>query len=172
MSDELTGLFEHLFESVGKLGSLVYGRTTANLNESFSALDAKQWLRLVIIVCGYMLLRQYLVKFGMKQQEKALEKQSAEDEKAAMSPNYLRGQAGIPDDSDDEDEAAALAGKMITGKKPKEPESAAATAADWGKKARRRQRNVMKKMLDAEEERLRSLQEEEEDKDIAEFLQE
>lgn len=76
---------------------------------------------------------------------------------AEITPNQLRGQIDIPEDSDDEG--------ADTGEK-----TAAVTATEWGKKARRRQRNVIKKLIDAEEERLRQLQEDEEDKDIEEFL--
>ncbi|CRK18726.1 hypothetical protein BN1708_003104 [Verticillium longisporum] len=71
---------------------------------------------------------------------------------AEISPNSLRGQVDIPEDSDDEGVESA------------------ATGADWGKKARRRQREVLKMMMDAEEERLAQEQEDEEDKDIEEFL--
>lgn len=75
-----------------------------------------------------------------------------EEEQAQISPNQLRGQAvEIPDDSDDDEQAES-------------------TATDWGKKARKRQRNMIKKMLDAEEKRLQELQEDEEDKDIEQYL--
>ncbi|KAG4222284.1 hypothetical protein PC116_g29241, partial [Phytophthora cactorum] len=89
-----------------------------------------------------------------KHQEKQLEKQFAEEEarQAQISPNQLRGEIGIPEDSDEEEEQAET------------------TAADWGKKARKRQRNMIKKLLDAEEKRLQELQEDEEDKDIEQYL--
>jgi hypothetical protein len=73
--------------------------------------------------------------------------------KAKISPNELRGRVEIPEDTDEEDEA--------TGE---------ASGPDWGKKARRRQREMIKRMLDAEEQRLRETLEEQEDKDIEEFL--
>lgn len=74
--------------------------------------------------------------------------------KAEISPNELRGQIDIPDDTDDElDEAKAEA-----------------SGPDWGKKARRRQRNMIRKLLEEEERRLQESKEEEEDKDIEEFL--
>jgi hypothetical protein len=72
--------------------------------------------------------------------------------KAKISPNELRGKVEIPEDTDEEDEAGEASGP------------------DWGKKARRRQREMIKRMLDAEEQRLRETLEEEEDKDIEEFL--
>lgn len=80
------------------------------------------------------------------------ERESAET--AKISPNELRGRVQIPEDSDSEDETA-------TGQ---------STGPDWGKKARRRQRDMIKKLLEAEERRLQESKEEEEDKDIEEFL--
>ncbi len=84
------------------------------------------------------------------------EKEAAEAEmafKAAISPNQLRGQVGLHELSDDEDEAEG---------KP--------SGADWGKRARRRQRDVAKKLLEANEKRLEETFDEEQDKDIEEFL--
>ncbi|KAI0011170.1 DUF1531-domain-containing protein [Xylariaceae sp. FL0662B] len=150
---ELVDLVAHLFDSISQLFTLVKDRFSNNLSESFTQMTPKQWIRLVIIVGAYCLLRPYIIKLGAKHQEKQLEKQFAEaDKKAEISPNQLRGQIGIPEDSDDEDE---------------QPET---TAADWGKKARKRQRNMIKKLLDAEEKRLQELQEDEEDKDIEQYL--
>ncbi len=80
--------------------------------------------------------------------------QAAEETGAEMSPNELRGKVEIPDESEDETEAAA----------------AETSSADWGKKARRRQRKFLKDMLDAEEKKLQETLEEEEDKDIEQYL--
>lgn len=92
-------------------------------------------------------------------QHEAEEKKLAEERvQAALSPNQLRGQFGIPDDSDDEDEEDVDKAKGQT------------SAADWGKKARKRQRKFLADMLEKHEAKLRETQEEEEDKDIAEFL--
>ncbi|KAI0897807.1 DUF1531-domain-containing protein [Annulohypoxylon nitens] len=151
---ELFDLVAHLFDSVNQLFTLVRERFSHNVTESFSSMTPKQWIRLVIIVGAYALLRPYIIKMGAKHQEKQLEKQFKEEEErqAQISPNQLRGEIGIPDESDDDDEQGET------------------TASDWGKKARKRQRNVLKKMLDAEEKRLQELQEDEEDKDIEQYL--
>lgn len=104
-----------------------------------------------------MLLRPYLVKYANRAQMKAFEEEAARAEaeaKAKISPNALRGQVDIPDDTDDEDGAKG------------QP-----SGADWGRTARRRQRQMIKKLLEAEEERLRESKEELEDKDIEEFLE-
>lgn len=135
-----------------------------NVKAGFTNMTLEKWIRLIIAVGAYALLRPYIIKLGAKQQMKAHERQEAEDAAAAataaISANQLRGQIDIPEDSDDEDVVAAGA---TEGK-------AAVTATEWGKKARRRQRDVIKKLLDAEEERLRQLHEDEEDKDIEEFM--
>ncbi|KAI0119908.1 DUF1531-domain-containing protein [Nemania sp. FL0031] len=151
MSDELAGLFVHLGESVWKLVALITDRTTTNLSASFDSMSAQQWIRLVAIVGAYALLRPYVIKMGAKHQEKQFEK--AQQEGAQISPNELRGELGIPEDSDDD-----------------EDEQGETTAADWGKKARKRQRNMIKQLLDAEEKRLQETIDEQEDKDIEEFL--
>jgi hypothetical protein len=99
------------------------------------------------------------MKVGAKVQEKQFAKSLEEDEAAneaaaKISPNQLRGDA--EDDSDEE---------------PVTAESTAAdTAVRWGGKARKRQRVMLKKMIDAEEQRLLELQEDEEDKDIEQYL--
>ncbi|KAI1805436.1 DUF1531-domain-containing protein [Daldinia bambusicola] len=150
---ELVDLVAHLFDTVSQLFTLVKDRFNNNIAESFTSMTPKQWIRLVIIVGAYALLRPYIIKYGAKHQEKQLEKQFAEEEarQAEISPNQLRGEIGIPEDSDDEEQAET-------------------TASDWGKKARKRQRNMIKKLLDAEEKRLQELQEDEEDKDIEQYL--
>ncbi|KAI0471935.1 DUF1531-domain-containing protein [Xylariaceae sp. FL0804] len=155
MSDELIDLVAHLGESVSNLTVLVKDRVFTNFGQSFTQMSAKQWIRMVIIVGTYLLVRPYFVKMGAKYQEKVLAKQQQESEtQAEISPNQLRGQIDIPEDSDEDEDKAQ------------------ATSADWGKKARRRQRNMIKKILDTEEKRLLELQEDEEDKDIAEYLEE
>jgi flagellar biosynthesis/type III secretory pathway M-ring protein FliF/YscJ len=150
MADELVGLVVHLGDSIWKLGSLIVDRMTTNIGSSIDSMTLQHWIRLVAIVGAYALLRPYIIKLGAKAQEKQFEK--AQQETAEISPNQLRGQLDIPEDSDDEDQEGET------------------TAADWGKKARRRQRNMIKRLLDAEEKRLQETLDEQEDKDIEEFL--
>jgi hypothetical protein len=69
---------------------------------------------------------------------------------AEMSPNQLRGQA-IPEDTD-------------------EDEPAETSSSDWGRQARKRQRKFLKDMIAAEEKKLQETLEEEEDKDIEQYL--
>ncbi|KAI0525652.1 protein trafficking Pga2 [Xylaria bambusicola] len=153
MAEELAGLFVHLGETVWNLVSLISDRMATNVGGSITNMTAQQWIRLIAIVGAYALLRPYIIKLGAKHQEKQFEK--AQQEVAEISPNQLRGELGIPDESDDDDDDDA---------------QGEATAADWGKKARKRQRNMIKQLLDAEEKRLQETLDEQEDKDIEEFL--
>ncbi|KAK4147204.1 protein trafficking Pga2 [Dichotomopilus funicola] len=144
-------------DNLADLASTVGNRFATNLKGSFTSMTPEQIIRLVIIAGAYLLLRPYLVKLGMRAQMQSHEKEEAaeKEKQAQISANELRGKVDIPDDTDDEDDESGKAG---------------ASGPDWGKKARRRQRAVMKKLLDAEEQRLRESREEEEDKDIEEFL--
>ncbi len=161
-------------DGLANLASVVFTRFTTNVQSTFANLTPEKFIRLVIIAgtctppspapphinhptnppTPDMLLRPYIIKLGARSQMQSHEQESFESEqaaKAAISPNELRGRVQIPEDSDDEDEGES-------------------TAADWGKKARRRQRDMIKKLLEAEEKRLQESREEEEDKDIEEFL--
>lgn len=124
----------------------------------WDGMNVIRFIRMVAIVGAYFLLRPYLMKIGEYLQGKQHEKEIDTDElagpKAKISPNQLRGAGGkeveIPD-SDEEEEAEG-------------------TGADWGKKARKRQRQLVKKVLEEDEKRRRELQEDDEDKDIQEYL--
>ncbi|KAK3359838.1 protein trafficking Pga2 [Lasiosphaeria hispida] len=147
------------------LVSTLANRITANLRGSLENMSPEKWIRLVIIAGAYALLRPYIIKLGGRAQMNLHEQEAAEEvlspgKKAAISPNELRGRVQLPEDSDsdeDDDEGTGTA----TGH---------SSAADWGKKARRRQRDMIKRLLDAEEKRLQETKDEEEDKDIEEFL--
>ncbi|TAQ86723.1 hypothetical protein B7494_g4958 [Chlorociboria aeruginascens] len=124
------------------------------VSEIFEGMTLQKYIRLVIIVGAYALLRPYLMKLGARAQtrehEKEVDPEEMEKAKAAISPNSLRGQVEVPDDS------AESEGET--------------TGADWGKKARRRQRQVVRKILEQDEKLRREQQEDDEDKDIQEFL--
>lgn len=144
-----------------ELAGIGYDRFTTNFRKSFEGMSPEKWIRIVIIVGTYCLIRPYLMKLGGKAQMKQHEKEAAEakaeeEKKAKMSPNELRGYKEIPEDSDDEGGEGQAEGQT--------------TSTEWGKKARKRQRHMIKKILDAEEQRLQELQDDDEDKDIQEFL--
>ncbi|KAM0346052.1 hypothetical protein ACHAPU_005813 [Fusarium lateritium] len=128
---------------------LQYGANAHNnISTAFDSMDTKAWLRLTVIVGGYMLLRPLALKFITKGAVQKMEDADIEEKrKAQISPNELRGLA--------EDEAEIDAEGDGTG-------------TDWGQKARVRQRTMLKDLLEAEE---RRREEEEDDKDIADLLE-
>jgi hypothetical protein len=126
-----------------------------NVTDAFYRMTPEKYIRLVAIIGAYALIRPYVMKLGSRFQTKEHEKEVDPKEMAAaaaISPNSLRGQVKVPEESD-EDEAEA----QVTG-------------ADWGKKARKRQRQMVKRILEAEEKLRREQQEDDEDRDIEEFL--
>jgi len=135
-----------------------YNNFTRNAVALWSDTTAKQWIRVIVIVGGYLLLRPYLEKLAAKMQGLQHEKELDPEEmsRAKMSPNQLRGAKGLPSDlKDSESEGEA---------------DAEGTGANWGKKARKRQRQQVKRVLEADERRRLEAQGEEDDKDIMEYL--
>ncbi|KAK3350818.1 protein trafficking Pga2 [Neurospora tetraspora] len=146
-------------DGVANVITVLGDRISNNVRGTFASMTAEKWIRLIIIVGAYALLRPYIIKLGGKAQMKQHEEESAEAIRGTISPNELRGQKAmvrLPGEDSDSEDDEALNGET--------------SAADWGKKARRRQRMVIKKLIEAEEDRLRESKEEEEDKDIEEFL--
>ncbi|UPK94741.1 hypothetical protein LCI18_005676 [Fusarium solani-melongenae] len=137
--------------ALGKLTTqfLQYGANASNnLSNTFNNMTMQSWIRLVVIVGGYMLLRPYMMKFVTKGAVKKMEEQDErEQRKAQISPNELRG---------------------LVEEEPEIDQEGDGTGADWGQKARVRQRTMLKNLLEAEEQRRL---EEEEDKDIADLLE-
>lgn len=137
-----------------------------NATHMWDGMTLIKYIRLIAIVGAYVLLRPYLMKLGAKLQAKEHEKEldpyemATADEKsggkAKISPNNLRG----------------IDGKVVELQESDSEEEAEGTGTDvkWGKKARKRQRAVIKKVLEDEERIRRELQEEDEDKDIMEYL--
>ncbi|SPJ83850.1 uncharacterized protein FTOL_10366 [Fusarium torulosum] len=128
---------------------LQYGANASNnISTAFDSMDTKAWLRLTVIVGGYMLLRPLALKFITKGAVAKMEDADEQEKrKAQISPNELRGLAENEPDIDAEGDG---------------------TGTDWGQKARVRQRTMLKEMLEAEE---RRREEEEDDKDIADLLE-
>lgn len=132
------------------LAFLKFGQNaTHNLSQVFEEMTLREWIRLVMIVGAYLLLRPYAQQYLGKKSIESMEKENAK-QKAKISPNELRGaKAPMEEEDDDDDEAET-------------------TGAAWGEKARTRQRYLLKSLLEAEE---RRKQEEEDDKDIADLLE-
>ena len=126
-----------------------------NIPSTFSRLSVYDYIRLVIIVGAYALLRPYLLKLAARAQQRGHERELDPDEVAAstkMSANSLRGNVHVPEDTDSESEDDSK------------------KATDWGKKARRRQRKVIRNLLEDEEKRRKEEDDVESDKEIEEFL--
>lgn len=143
---------DQLFATVQQWGN----NFVTQVGNTYSNMTPEKYIRLIVIVGAYALLRPYIMKLGSKFQTREHEKEVDEDEMAAaaaISPNSLRGQVQVPEDSDSEEDDEG---------KP--------TGADWGKKARRRQRQLVRRVLEAEEKLRKEQQEDDEDKDIQEFL--
>lgn len=133
---------------------------TIQTSKTFSQMRTRDYIRLVVIIGGYCLLRPYLMKLGAYMQNKQHEADSrpSEDENAGAGPkltaNDLRGNKSQPEfkipgvDSDSEDE----------------------DKDDWGRAARVRQRKFVRQMLEIHEKKLREDAEANSDKDIEEFL--
>jgi hypothetical protein len=117
-----------------------------NVENAFD-MDLTTFIRLVVVVGAYLLIRPYLVKGGAYLQEREHEKVIAADRKrekdARLSPNDLRGQASVPDGTDSEEEEGEASGPS------------------WGGNARKKQRRELRKKMDAEEK---------DDRDIMEYL--
>lgn len=123
-----------------------------NTRDAFQRMTPKDYLRLVVIVCAYMLLRPYIIKLGARVQAQQLEKAQREEAvEAAMNGNDLRGLNSVPIpgvDSESEEE------------NPEDKQR-----EQWGRKARLRQRRMIREAIIAREE------DGESDEEIKEFLE-
>jgi protein trafficking PGA2 len=146
-----------------------YNNFTRNAIHMWDDMTLLKYIRLVAIVGAYALLRPYMMKWGEKIQAKQHEKEldpyeiATADAKAKgkgmVSPNDLRG-VGL----------TGAGGKVVELEDSESEEETTGADVKWGKKARKRQRTVVKKILADQEEVRRQLQEDDEDKDIQEYL--
>jgi hypothetical protein len=137
------------------------GNFVRNTSASFSRMTLQNWIRLVIIVCTYALIRPYILKLGARVQQSYLEKEAKESDEAwaALHPNDLRDgrrRVEIPG-VDDGDEGVDGMGE-VAGEK------------EWGRKARLRQRKIVRKAMEIHEANLTRTGEES-DKDIEDLLE-
>ncbi|MCJ1358134.1 MAG: hypothetical protein MMC33_008132 [Icmadophila ericetorum] len=125
-----------------------------NITGTFTRLTPQQYIRLIIFVGAYALLRPYLLKLGAGFQTRDHERPLDISE---LEVKNAKGEVvGVPEDSDSDSE--------------EEGARAVASGAGWGKKAKRRQRRMLRKIMEEKEKREMETQEEIEDKDIEEFL--
>ena len=146
------------------------GNLQRNTADVFQKLHPADYVRLITIICGYLLLRPYLIKVGAHVQEK---EHARKNEPAAIgsgedgsgsggyvskhldsSPQQQRTKPAIPGvDSDSEGE-----------------DGEAADGADWGRRARLRQRKIVREALAKHERQLQEMQQTESDKEIDDLL--
>lgn len=102
-----------------------------NIYNSFADTTLRNWIRIIAILGGYLLVRPYLVKGSVKKQEQEYAKiyADADAPKAKMPPNQLRDYQGRAVELDDS-----------------ESEAGEGAEPQWGKKARQRKRKMVKQL--------------------------
>ncbi|KAK7515106.1 protein trafficking Pga2 [Phyllosticta citriasiana] len=136
---------------------------TTQTHKTFSNLRAQDYIRLIIIIGAYALLRPYLMKLGAHMQ---------------MKQHQEASQASVDGDQDGRGTTAA---DLRGGHTRNEPEKKIAIPGvdsdseeeekdDWGRTARLRQRKMIRDLLVKQEERLKAQRDADSDKDIEEFL--
>jgi hypothetical protein len=81
---------DYVFENL----ALAKDRLIDNSLKSFEDMTAQRWIRIIVIIGGYMLLRPYLLGFAAKRQQKQLEQEAEElglERDAGPNANSLRG---------------------------------------------------------------------------------
>jgi hypothetical protein len=81
---------DYVFENLG----VAKDRLIDNSIKSFEDMTAQRWIRVIVIIGGYMLLRPYLLGFAAKRQQKQLEQEAEElglERDAGPNANSLRG---------------------------------------------------------------------------------
>ncbi|KAF1836889.1 hypothetical protein BDW02DRAFT_587105 [Decorospora gaudefroyi] len=69
-------------------------RLVNNSVKSFEGMTAQRWIRIVLIVCAYLLVRPYLLNAAAKKQRQQLDKEAVElglGESGAPDANDFRG---------------------------------------------------------------------------------
>jgi hypothetical protein len=69
-------------------------RLVNNSIASFEGMTAQRWIRIIVIIGGYMLVRPYLLNFAAKRQKKQFEQEAEElglERDAGPNANSLRG---------------------------------------------------------------------------------
>ncbi|RAL67660.1 hypothetical protein DID88_008406 [Monilinia fructigena] len=133
-------------------------RNATGAFQEMKTMELQKWIRIIAVVGAYLLIRPYFIKLGAKKQEAEYAKARAEhaqkkEKEKHIGANSFRDSVKISEDTDSEDGAKANSSDV-----------------KWGGKARKKQRQTIRKILDQEEKLRREQQEDDEDKDIQEFL--
>jgi hypothetical protein len=81
---------DYVFENLG----VAKERLVNNSIKSFEGMTAQRWVRIIVIIGGYMLLRPYLLGFAAKRQKQQFEQEAEElglERDAGPNANSLRG---------------------------------------------------------------------------------
>jgi len=133
--------------------SLAKDRLVDNSIKSFEGMTAQRWIRIIVIIGGYMLVRPWLLKFAADRQKKQFEKESEELGLGGPDANDLRGGKGKKGKG-----TSGGGGGKVLGEVKEEGKD------DWGNKAKARQRKGVEK-------RLLEVEEAEEEREIRQFLE-
>jgi hypothetical protein len=122
-------------------------RITNNVSSTFARMKMQDYIRLVVVIGAYCLLRPYLIKLGGYLQAKDHARPVAEGEHsspAAVNADSLKDKIGLVESSDEEEEVDEEGVSQYN----------VADGQGWGTTARRRQRKFIKRMLDEQEKKL------------------
>jgi hypothetical protein len=87
--DYIDALFDNL--------NIAKDRLVTNSIASFEGMTAQRWIRIIVIIGAYMLLRPYLLGFAAKRQKQQFEAEAEElglERDAGPNANSLRGGKG------------------------------------------------------------------------------
>ena len=145
------------------------GNLQRNTTNAFHSLNPADYIRLITIICGYLLLRPYLVKVGAYVQEKDHARKNEPFELGGDGDGRGKGGGGSKalDSSGQRRSRSAIPGVESDSE---EDDEGPAAGVDWGRRARLRQRKVVREALARHERQLQELQQTESDKEIEDLL--
>ncbi|RKF77824.1 putative trafficking pga2 [Golovinomyces cichoracearum] len=130
-----------------------------NVRGMWDGMRPRDYIRIVVVVGAYLLLRPYLLKYAAKIQAKEHAKHAFDPSKPSsnskISPNQLRDGHITEIDENEQSEAEG---------------DGIANGAGWGKKTRKRQRRADMKAIEDEERRKLQMEGEKDDQDIMQYL--
>ncbi|KAF3936980.1 hypothetical protein ABW19_dt0208787 [Dactylella cylindrospora] len=138
--------------SLSLMFSRLTNRVTTNLSNTFANSSKTDYIRLVAILGGYLLLRPYLQKLGAKYQERDHARAVDENEESSMAATGVKARVVAGEGDEDEVEESSDDEEVVS----------------WGKKQRVQQRKERIRKKREIEEKL--AKEDDDDKDIQEFL--
>ncbi|KAL8809038.1 MAG: hypothetical protein Q9200_003782 [Gallowayella weberi] len=118
-----------------------FAKLPRNTQESVQRLNFYGWVRLILVVAIYLLIRPWLMKLAERSQTASLEKAA---KTSAVTPNVLRGHGQGATEEDSEESTSS--------------------SWSWGSKTRKRQKQAVDQGVEKE---MWKAEEEDEDEDVA-----